>query len=41
MTKNEEMVEVVVNAFFGSVINSKTSCPQGSQHPELEDRDGE
>lgn len=27
MTKNEEMAEVVVNASFGSVFNSKTRVP--------------
>ncbi|GAB0207088.1 mitochondrial enolase superfamily member 1 [Grus japonensis] len=31
----------VLNAFFASVFNSQTSCPQGIQPPELEDRDGE
>ncbi|GAB0207084.1 mitochondrial enolase superfamily member 1 [Grus japonensis] len=35
-TKDEEL-----NAFFASVFNSQTSCPQGIQPPELEDRDGE
>ena len=31
----------VFNAFFASVFNNKTMCSQGTQPPELEDRDGE
>ncbi|KAK4810093.1 LOW QUALITY PROTEIN: hypothetical protein QYF61_008069 [Mycteria americana] len=31
----------VLNAFFASVFNSKTSCALGTQPPELEDRDRE
>ena len=40
MTKGEENAEVL-NAFFASVFNSKTSCSRGTQPPELEDRYGE
>jgi len=40
MTKDEEKAEVL-NAFFASVFNSKTSCSPGTQPPKLEDRDGE
>ncbi|KAK4829460.1 hypothetical protein QYF61_004678 [Mycteria americana] len=37
VTKDEEWAEVL-NAAFGSVFNSKTSCSPGTQAPELEDR---
>ena len=40
ITKNEE-IAVVLNAFFISLFNSQTSYPQGTQPPELKDRDGE
>lgn len=38
MTKDEERFEVL-NVFFASVFNNKTSCPKGIQPPELEDTD--
>ncbi|GAB0206375.1 mitochondrial enolase superfamily member 1 [Grus japonensis] len=40
VTKDEEKAEVL-NAFFASVFNSKTSSSPGTQPRELEDRDGE
>ena len=40
VTKDEEKAEVL-NAFFASAFNSKTSCSPGTQLPELEDRDRE
>lgn len=39
-TKYEEKAEVL-NVFFASVFNGKTSGPQGNQTPELQDRDRE
>jgi len=38
--KDEEQAEVF-NDCFALVFNSKNSCSQGTQPPELEDRDGE
>lgn len=40
MTKEEEKTEVL-NVFFASVFNSKTSCSVGTQTPELKDKNGE
>ena len=40
VTKDKEKVEVL-NAFFTSVFNSKTSCSPGTQLPEQEGRDRE
>uniref|UniRef100_A0A8D0F5L1 Reverse transcriptase domain-containing protein n=1 Tax=Strix occidentalis caurina TaxID=311401 RepID=A0A8D0F5L1_STROC len=37
---DEEMLEVL-NAFFASVFNNKTSCTEGIQPPQPEDRDWE
>jgi len=31
----------VLNAFFASVFNNKTSCSTGTQFPELEDSEAE
>jgi len=40
VTKDQDKAEVL-NAFFASVCNSKTSCFLGTQSPVLVDRDGE
>lgn len=40
MAKGEEKAEIL-NAFFPSAFNSKTSRPQGTQPPEVEDWDKE
>lgn len=38
--KDVEKAEILI-AFFTSVFNSQASYPQGTQPPELVDRDGE
>lgn len=40
IAKDEKKAEII-NAFFASIFNSKTSYAQGNQPPELVDRDGE
>lgn len=40
VSKDEEKDEVL-NAFFASVCNTKTSCRQSTRPSELEDRDGD
>jgi len=41
IANNAEEKAEVLNASFASVFNSQTGCPQGSQPPVLEDREGE
>lgn len=38
VAKDEEEVEIL-NAIFDSAFNSKTGCSQGTQTPELDDRE--
>lgn len=40
MTKNEKKAEVL-DCTFASVFNGRTSCSEGTQPPELVNRDGE
>lgn len=40
VAKSEEKTKLL-NAFFPSAFKSKSSCPQGTQSPELEDWDKE
>lgn len=37
----DEVKAEIPNAFFASVLNIKTSCPQNNQVPELAAGDGE